>query len=83
MTADAFAVASTQASETVILTCNGPYVIRHEHGMTVQDVITLTGHCFDIRCTHAVGLLGERHPNLMIVPDAVIALEVDPMTSSH
>eukprot|EP00435_Cladocopium_sp_Y103_P025581 s3008_g6.t1 len=45
--------------------------------MTVQDVITTIDHAFDIRCTHLVGILGERHPKQMIIPDAVIALDVE------
>eukprot|EP00435_Cladocopium_sp_Y103_P014540 s2444_g3.t1 len=74
---EAFSVVCNQNEMIVVLTRCGPFVIRRDHGMTVEDVITMVDHAFSIRCTHLVGILGERHPKLMIVPNAVIALDVE------
>eukprot|EP00435_Cladocopium_sp_Y103_P060985 s320_g22.t1 len=74
---NAFSTGQNQSDLIVVLTRKGPYVIRRDHGMTIQDVITIVDHSFEIRCTHLVGMLGERHPKLMICPDAVISLDVE------
>ena len=74
---NAFSVISAKALEIAVLTKEGPFVLRRDHGMTVQDVVTLIDHSFGIRCTHLVGLLGERHPMQMICPDAVFAMDVE------
>eukprot|EP00435_Cladocopium_sp_Y103_P002187 s2876_g1.t1 len=74
---NAFSVTHNQDEMIVVLTREGTFVIRRDHGMTVEDVITIVDHSFGIRCTHLVGILGERHPKLMIAPNAVIALDVE------
>ena len=66
---DAFAVNKTDSELIVVLTVHGPYVLRGDHGMTVQDVATIVDHSLGIRCTHLSGMVGERHPMLMTCPD--------------
>jgi len=74
---NAFSVIAAKALEIAVLTSDGPYVVRRDHGMTVQDVVTLIDHSFGIRCNHLTGLLGERHPMQMICPDAVFAMDIE------
>ena len=73
----AFSSLESKAQEIVVLTKWGAYVVRRDHGMTVADVITVVDHSFGIRCTHLTGSLGERHPEQMICPDAVFAMDIE------
>ena len=77
ISSDAFASTSHDAELIVVLTIHGPYVLRRDHGMTVQDVITIVDHSLEIRCSHLTGMLGERHSSVMICPDAVFARDVE------
>ena len=70
---NSFAIGSHNASCIVVLTANGIFVLRRDQGMTVQDVQTIMNHHFEQRCSHLVGILGDRlHPQTLC-PDAVIA----------
>ena len=68
-----FAVGSHQASCIAVLTRLGTFVLRRDQGMTVADVITILNHHMGYRCTHLVGMLGERHQEQTLCPNAVIA----------
>ena len=70
---DFFALGSHHAPCIAVLTGQGIYVLRRDHGMTVGDVITIINHHIGIRCSHLVGMLGERHQEQTICPNAVIA----------
>ena len=72
-----FATSHCQAGHIIILTKQGPHVLRRDHGMTIHDVVTIIDHCCGIRCTHLVGIFGERHPPLMICPNAAIAMDYE------
>ena len=68
-----FAIGSHNMSCIVVLSVNGTFVLRRDQGMTVQDVQTIMNHHFEQRCSHLVGILGDRlHPQTLC-PDAVIA----------
>ena len=72
-----FAVGSHNSTCIVVLTSEGIFVLKRDQGLTVQDVQTVLNHHFDLRCTHLVGILGERlHPQTLC-PDAVIARDRD------
>ena len=73
----AFSIAEANSSCIIVLTKTGPHVVRRDHGMTIQDVTVIVDHNLGIRCTHLVGIFGERHPPLMICPDAVIAMDYE------
>ena len=64
---------SHQASCIAVLTQLGTFVLRRDQGMTVADVITILNHHIGYRCTHLVGMLGERHQDQTLCPNAVIA----------
>lgn len=70
---DFFALGSHHAPCIAVLIGQGIYVLRRDHGMTVGDVITIINHHIGIRCSHLVGMLGERHQEQTICPNAVIA----------
>ena len=69
---NSFSVLDAKSAEIVVLTKCGPYVVRRDHGMTVQDVITVVDHSFGIRCAH-----GQRHHKQMICPDAEFAMDIE------
>ena len=72
-----FAVGSNDSSCIIVLTVKGLFVLRRDHGMTCQDVLIILNHHFGIRCNHMVGMLGERHQDLTLCPNAVIARDID------
>ena len=72
----AFSIAEANSSCIIVLTKSGPHV-RRDHGMTIQDVTVIVDHNLGIRCAHLVGIFGEKHPSLMICPDAVIAMDYE------
>ena len=74
---NAFSTAEANSPCIIVLTKAGPHVVRRDHGMTIQDVTLIVDHNFGIRCTHLVGVFGEKHPPLMICPDAVIAMDYE------
>ena len=74
---NSFALVENKSPSIVVLTKDGPYVLRRDHGMTVADVVTIIDHNCGIRCSHLVGSLGERHPMQTICPDAVFAMDVE------
>ena len=68
-----FALGAHQATCIAVLTGEGMYVLRRDPGTTVQDVITIMNHHAQIRTTHLVGMLGEKHQEQTLCPNAVIA----------
>ena len=63
VTSNAFSVTQNKAQCIIVLTRQGPFVRRRDHGMTIEDVKTVIDHNREIQCTHLVGIFGEKHPD--------------------
>lgn len=71
-----FALGSHNASCIAVLTARGIFVLRRDQGMTASDAFTTLNHHIGFRCTHLVGMLGEKHQEETLCPKAADNLQV-------
>ena len=77
-----FALGSHSSSCIAVFTVDNIFVLRRDQGMTVSDVITILNHHLGYRCSHLVGMLGEKHQEQTLCPDAVIARDRETVSNN-